>query len=71
MSPMLRINLLQQGYFLIVLALELSLFKVPTMHRFAGIELISDRILNALSILPFRLLLEKHVLGEQIVETVK
>jgi len=41
------------------------------MRRFAGIELISDRIPDETTILAFRHLLEKHNLGEQIFETVK
>jgi IS5 family transposase len=41
------------------------------MRRFAGIELISDRIPDETTILTFRHLLEKHELGEQIFETVK
>jgi hypothetical protein len=41
------------------------------MRRFAGIELISDRIPDETTILAFRHLLEKHKLGEQIFETVK
>ena len=49
----------------------IDLIEVPTMRRFAGIELISDRILDETTILSFRHLLEKHVLGEQIVATVK
>ena len=48
-----------------------ALIEVPTMRRFAGIELISDRIPDETTILTFRHLLEKHELGEQIVETVK
>ena len=41
------------------------------MRRFAGIELISDRIPDETTILTFRHLLEKHGLGEQIFETFK
>ena len=44
---------------------------MPTMRRFAGIELISDRIPDETTILTFRHLLEKHDLGAQIFETVK
>jgi IS5 family transposase len=50
---------------------EEALIEVPTMRRFAGIELISDRIPDETTILTFRHLLEKHKLGEQIFETVK
>jgi IS5 family transposase len=52
-------------------ATEEALIEVPTMRRFAGIELISDRIPDETTILTFRHLLEKHELGEQIFETVK
>lgn len=41
------------------------------MRRFAGIEMISDRIPDETTILAFRHLLEKHNLGDQIFETVK
>ena len=51
--------------------LEDALIEVPTMRRFAGIELISDRIPDETTILSFRHLLEKYGLGEQIVDTVK
>ena len=51
--------------------MEEALIETPTMRRFAGIELISDRIPDETTILTFRYLLEKHELGEQIFETVK
>jgi len=51
--------------------MEEALIEVPTMRRFAGIELISDRIPDETTILTFRHLLEKYELGEQIFETVK
>jgi IS5 family transposase len=44
---------------------------VATKRRFAGINLISDRIPDETTILSFRNLLEKHDLGKQIFETVK
>ncbi len=47
------------------------MIEVPTMRRFVGIELISDRILDETTILTFRHLLEKHKLGKAIFETVK
>jgi transposase, IS5 family len=68
---MLRIYLLQQWYSLCDPAMEEALIEVPTMRRFAGIELISDRIPDETTILTFRHLLEKHDLGEQIFEIVK
>ncbi len=39
------------------------MIEVPTMRRFSGIELISDRITDETTILTFRHLLEKHELG--------
>jgi IS5 family transposase len=41
------------------------------MRRFAGIDLISERIPDETTILAFRHLLERHDLGKQIFETVK
>ena len=71
LATMLRIHLLQQWYSLSDPAMEEALIEVPTMRRFAGIELINDRIPDETTILTFRHLLEKHDLGEQIFETVK
>jgi IS5 family transposase len=71
LATMLRIHLLQQWYSLSDPAMEEALIEVPTMRRFAGIELISDRIPDETTILTFRHLLEKHGLGEQVFETVK
>jgi IS5 family transposase len=51
--------------------MEWALIEVPTMRRFAGIDLISDRISDEVTILTFRHLLEQNELGEQIFETVK
>ena len=63
LATMLRIHLLQQWYSLSDPAMEEALIEVPTMRRFAGIELISDRIPDETTILSFRHLLEKHGLG--------
>ena len=71
LATMLRIHLLQQWYSLSDPAMEEALIEVPNMRRFAGIELISDRIPDETTILTFRHLLEKHGLGEQIFDTVK
>jgi IS5 family transposase len=51
--------------------MEEALIEVPTMRRLASIELISDRIPDETTILPFRHLLEKQGLAEQIFDTVK
>ena len=71
LATMLRIHLLQQWYDLSDPAMEDALIEVPTMRRFAGIDMISDRIPDETTILSFRHLLEKHELGEQIFEVVK
>jgi IS5 family transposase len=68
---MLRIHLMQQWYDLSDPAMEDALIDVPTMRRFTGIDLISERIPDETTILAFRHLLEKHDLGNQIIETVK
>ena len=71
LATMLRVHLLQHWYSLSDPAMEEALIEVPTMRRFAGIELISDRIPDEPMILALRHLHEKHDLGEQIFETVK
>ena len=71
LTTMLRIHLLQQWYDLSDPAMEDALIEVPTMRRFAGIDLVSERIPHETTILAFRHLLEMHNLGEQIFETVK
>jgi hypothetical protein len=71
LAIMLPIQPLQHWYSLSDPAMEEALIKVPSMRRFAGIELISHLIPDETTILSFRHLLEKHDLGEQIVETVK
>jgi IS5 family transposase len=68
---MIRIHLMQHWYSLSDPAMEDALIEVPTMRRFAGIDLISERIPDETTILAFRHLLEKHELGQQIFETVK
>jgi IS5 family transposase len=71
LATMLRIHLMQQWYSLSDPAMEDALIEVPTMRRFAGIDIISDRIPDETTILAFRHLLEKHNLGKRIFETVK
>jgi IS5 family transposase len=68
---MLRILLMQQWYSLSDPAMEDALIEVPTMRRFAGIDMLCDRIPDETTILAFRHLLEKYSLGEQIFETVQ
>ncbi|MEI6030745.1 MAG: IS5 family transposase [Synechococcaceae cyanobacterium ELA739] len=71
LATMLRVNLMQQWYDLSDSGMEDALIEVPTMRRFAGIDLISDRIPDETNILAFRHLLEKHDLGDQIFKAVK
>ena len=68
---MLRVYLLQQYYSLSDPAMEEVLIEVPTMRRFAGIALITDRSRDETTILAFRHLLEENDLGKQIFEAVK
>ena len=70
METMLRIHLMQQWYVVSDPVMEDALIEVPTMRRFAGINLISDRIPDETTILSFRHLLENHDLGKQIFEMV-
>ena len=65
-KQLLRIHLQQQWYSFSDLAMEDALIEVPTMRRFAEIELISDRIPDETTILTFRHLVEKHGLGVQM-----
>jgi len=63
---MLRIYLMQQWYGLSDPAMEDALIEGPTMRRFAGIGLISERIPDETTILSFHHLSETHDLGKQI-----
>jgi IS5 family transposase len=51
--------------------MEEALIEVPSMGRFAGMNLNTDRIPDETMILTFRHLQEKNGLGEQIFETLK
>ena len=62
---------MQQWYSLSDPAMEDALIEVPTMRRFAGIDLISDRIPDETTILSFRHLLEKNKLVQEIFDIVK
>ena len=71
LATMLRIHLMQQWYSLSDPAMEDALMEVATMRRFAGIDLISDRIPDEATILAIRHLLEKNNLGKEIFDFVK
>ena len=60
---MLRIHLQQQWYMLSDPEMEEALIEVPTMRRFAGIDLICDRIPDETTILSSHHLLEMQGLG--------
>jgi IS5 family transposase len=64
LKSMLRIHLMQQWYDLSDPAMEDALIEVPTMHRFAAIDLMGERIPDETTSLSFRHLLEKHDLGK-------
>jgi len=66
LQTMLRIHLLLQWYDHNDPAVEDALNKVLIIRRFAGIDMISDRIPDETTILTFLYLLEKHDLGQQI-----
>jgi IS5 family transposase len=71
LATMLRFNLMQQWYSHSKPAMEDALIEVPTIHRFAGINILSDRIPDQTAILEFRHLMKKHNLSEQVFESVK
>ncbi len=54
LATMLKIHLMQQWYSLSDPAMEDALIEVATIRRFAGIDLISDRIPDETTILAFR-----------------
>jgi IS5 family transposase len=62
---MRRNHLLQQWHSLSDPAREEALIEVLTMRRFAGVDLISDRLPDKTTILTFRHLLDKHDLGQR------
>ena len=71
LATMLRIHLMQQCYSFSDPGMEEALIELPIMRRFAGIDLISDRIPDETTILTFRHLLEQNEFGGQIFQTVK
>jgi IS5 family transposase len=54
LATMLRIHLMQQWYSLSDPAMEDALIEVPVMRRFAGIDIMSERIPDEITILAFR-----------------
>lgn len=70
LEVMLRIHLLQQWFTLSDPLMEEMLIDTPCFRRFAGIDMIEDRIPDETTILNFRHLLEEHRIAEQILESV-
>ena len=68
---MLSIHLIEQWYSLVDPAMENALIDMPTMRRFAGIDLISELVPDKTTILAFRHLPEKHKLDKQTFEAAK
>ena len=70
LEVMLRIHLMQDWYALSDGAMENELIDVACIRRFAGIDLVTDPIPDATTILAFRHFLEKHQLGEKVFQAV-
>ncbi len=70
LEVMLRIHLMQNWNSLSHEAMENELIDIPCIRRFAGIDLVTEDILDATTILAFRHFLEKHHLGEKIFQIV-
>ena len=70
LETMLRIHLLQQWFTLSDPLMEEMLIDTPCFRRFAGIDMVEDRIPDETTILNFRHLLEENRIAEQILETV-
>jgi len=70
LERMLRVYFLQQWYNLADEALEDALYDMPAFREFAGINLSSDPVPDATTVLKFRHLLEKHELCCSILETI-
>ncbi|MFT5339367.1 MAG: IS5 family transposase [Cyanobium sp.] len=69
LEVMLRIHLLQQWFTLSDRLMKERLIDTPCFRRFAGIDMINDRIPDETRILNFRHLLEEHQIAEQIPES--
>jgi IS5 family transposase len=70
LEVMLRIHLLQQWFTLSDPLMEEMLIDTPCFRRFAGIDMVEDRIPDETTILNFRHLLEENRIAEQILERV-
>jgi IS5 family transposase len=63
---MLRIHFLQHWFNLADLACEEALYDSASLRRFAGIDLGSEPVPDATTLLKFRRLLEQHKLAERL-----
>ena len=70
LEVMLRIHLMQNWNSLSDEAMENELIDIACIRRFAGIDLVTEDIPDATTILAFRHFLEKHHLGERIFQVV-
>jgi IS5 family transposase len=70
LKVMLRIYFLQQWYAMSDPGMEDALYEIESMRRFAGLELVEDRIPDETTILNFRRLLEKHELTARLMNTI-
>lgn len=71
LATMVRIHQMQYSVSLSDPGMEEPLAVVPTMPRFAGVDLISDKISKETMIFRFRYLLDMNNLGNQIFDIVK
>ncbi|MGF6504994.1 hypothetical protein OKW26_000797 [Paraburkholderia sp. 32] len=66
LERMLRIHFVQHWFNLADLACEEALYDSLSLRRFVGIDLGSETVPDATTLLKFRHLLEEHKLGERI-----
>lgn len=70
LERMLRIHFIQHWFNLADLACEEALYDSASLRRFVGIDLGSEPVPDATTMLKFRRLLNDHKLGEKLVATV-
>ena len=70
LEVMLHIHLMQNWNSLSDEAMENDLIDIACIRRFAGIDLVTDDMTDATTILAFRHFLEKHHLGEKIFQSI-
>lgn len=70
-EKMLRMYLLQLWFNLSDEAVEDSLYDIQSMRRFVGINLATEAVPDARTLLKFRRLLEEHEIGKQLFSELK